>query len=64
MIPDANPITILPYRMALDELKELKAKVKDLLDKGFIRTSNSPWGALVLLVKKKDGSFKMYINYF
>ena len=44
------------YRMALDELNELKAQLKDLLDKGFIRPSSAPWGAPLLFVKKKDGS--------
>ena len=49
--------------MALDELNELKAQLKDLLDKGFIRPSISPWSALVLFVKKKDGSLRMCIDY-
>ena len=60
---DTNAISIPPYRMALDELKELKAQLKDLLDKGFIRPSISPWGALILFVKKKDGSLRMCIDY-
>ena len=54
-----NHILIPPYRMAPAELKELKAQLKDLLDKGFIRPSNSPWGASVLFMKKKDGSPRM-----
>ena len=45
------------------KLKELTAKLKDLLDKGFIRNSISPWGAPVLFVKKKDGSLRMCIDY-
>ena len=49
--------------MAPAELKELKAQLKDLLDKGFIRPSISPWGASVLFVKKNDGSLKMCIDY-
>ena len=49
--------------MALEELKELKEQLKDLLDKGFIRPSISPWGAPVLFVKKKDGSLRMFIDY-
>ena len=49
--------------MAQDELKELKAQVKDLLDNGFIRPIISPWGAPVLFVKKKDGSLIMCIDY-
>ena len=49
--------------MAPAELKELKEQLKDLLDKGFIRPSISPWGAPVLFVKKKDGSLRMCIDY-
>ena len=45
------------------EWKELKSQLRDLLDKGFIRPSISPWGAPVLFVKKKDGSLRMCINY-
>ena len=44
-------------------LKELKETLKDLLDKGFIRPSISPWGARVLFTKKKDGSLRMCIDY-
>ncbi|WRX28551.1 Reverse transcriptase domain - like 10 [Theobroma cacao] len=47
----------------LPELKELKDQLEDLLDKGFIRPSISPWGALVLFVKKKDGSLRLCIDY-
>ncbi|KAK4383727.1 putative mitochondrial protein [Sesamum angolense] len=54
-IPGAAPISITPYRMAPLELKELKKQLEELLDKGFIRPSISPWGAPVLFVKKKDG---------
>ena len=49
--------------MAPAELKELKEQLKDLLDKGFIRPSVSPWGAPVLFVRKKDGSLRMCIDY-
>ncbi|WMV37383.1 hypothetical protein MTR67_030768 [Solanum verrucosum] len=49
--------------MALTELKELKETLKDLLDKGFIRPTISPWGAPILFVKKKDDSFKMCIAW-
>ncbi|KAL0294450.1 UNVERIFIED_CONTAM: Retrovirus-related Pol polyprotein from transposon [Sesamum radiatum] len=55
-IPGAAPISIAPYRMAPSELKELKKQLEELLDKGFIRPSISPWGASVLFVKKKDGN--------
>ncbi|CAN4085046.1 unnamed protein product [Withania somnifera] len=49
--------------MAPAELRELKVRLRDLLDKGFIRSSVSPWGAPVLFVKKKDGSMRMCIDY-
>ena len=52
-----------PYRMAPIELKELKVKLQDLLDKGFVRPSVSPWGAPVLFVKKKNGTLRMCIDY-
>ncbi len=55
--------TIIPYRMALAELKELKVQLQELLDKGFIRPSVSPWGVLVLFVKKKDGTLCLCIDY-
>ena len=63
LLPDTQPISIPPYRMSTAELKELKEQLKDLLDKGFIRPSISPWGAPVLFVKNKDGSLKMCIDY-
>ncbi|KAH0773702.1 hypothetical protein KY290_010839 [Solanum tuberosum] len=62
-LPDTQPISIPPYRMALAELKELKEQLKDLLDKGFIQPSISPWGTQVLFMKKKDGSLRMCIDY-
>ncbi|GJS03026.1 putative reverse transcriptase domain-containing protein, partial [Tanacetum coccineum] len=52
-----------PYRLAPSEMKELSEKLQELSDKGFIRPSSSPWGAPVLFVKKKDGSFRMHIDY-
>ncbi|GJR92180.1 reverse transcriptase domain-containing protein [Tanacetum coccineum] len=52
-----------PYRSAPSEVKELSEQLKELSDKGFIRPSSSPWGAPVLFVKKKDGSFQMCIDY-
>ena len=51
LLPDSSPISIPPYRMPLAEFKELKLQLKDLLQKGFIQPSISPWGAPVLLVK-------------
>ncbi|GKB69529.1 putative reverse transcriptase domain-containing protein, partial [Tanacetum coccineum] len=52
-----------PYRLAPSEMKELSEQLKELSDKGFIRPSSSPWGAPVLFVKNKDGSFRMCIDY-
>ncbi|KAL0553615.1 hypothetical protein IC582_007515 [Cucumis melo] len=57
------PISRAPYRMASVELKELKVQLQELLDKGFIWSSVSPWGAPVLFVKKKDGSMCLCIDY-
>ena len=51
------------YRMAPAELKELQIQLQELLEKGFIRPSPSPWGASVLFVNKKDGTFRMCIGY-
>jgi hypothetical protein len=62
-VPGTNPISKAPYRMASSELKELKEQLQELLDKGFIHPSISPWGTPVLFVKKKDGSMRMCINY-
>ena len=62
-VPGAAPVSRAPYRMASVELKELKKQLEELLDKGFIRPSISPWGAPVLFVKKKDGSMRLCIDY-
>ena len=63
VIPGATPASITPYRMAPLELKELKLQLQELLEKGFIRPSVSPWGAPVLFVKKKDGTLRLCIDY-
>ncbi|GJR97309.1 putative reverse transcriptase domain-containing protein [Tanacetum coccineum] len=63
LIPGAEPILKAPYRMAPIELKELKDQLQELLERGFIRPSVSPWGAPVLFVKKKDGSMRLCIDY-
>nr|GFA06844.1 putative reverse transcriptase domain-containing protein [Tanacetum cinerariifolium] len=62
-VPGAAPVARAPYRLAPFEMKELAEQSKELSDKGFIRPSSSPWGAPVLFVKKKDGSFRMCIDY-
>ncbi|GJU25508.1 putative reverse transcriptase domain-containing protein [Tanacetum coccineum] len=63
LIPGAAPVARTPYRLAPAEMQELSTQLQELFDKGFIRPSSSPWGAPVLFVKKKDGSFRMCIDY-
>nr|GFB73645.1 transposon Ty3-G Gag-Pol polyprotein [Tanacetum cinerariifolium] len=63
LVPGAALVARAPYRLAPFEMQELAKQLKKLSDKGFIRPSSSPWGALVLFVKKKDGSFRMCIDY-
>ncbi|XP_052723852.1 uncharacterized protein LOC128193787 [Vigna angularis] len=63
LVSNAGPISIAPYRMSPAELAELKEQIEELMDKQFIRPSASPWGAPVLLVKKKDGSSRLCIDY-
>ncbi|GJW70659.1 putative reverse transcriptase domain-containing protein [Tanacetum coccineum] len=63
LIHGAAPVARAPYRLAPSEMKELSEQLKELSDKGFIRPNSLPWGALVLFVKKKDGSFRMCIDY-
>nr|GFA98557.1 reverse transcriptase domain-containing protein [Tanacetum cinerariifolium] len=63
LVPGAAPVARAPYRLAPSGMKELSEQLKELSDKGFIRHSSSPWGAPVLFVKKKDGSFRMCIDY-
>jgi len=63
LVPSTAPISKAPYQMAPAELVESKKQLQELLDKGLIRPSVSPWGALVLFVRKKDGSLRLYIDY-
>ncbi|XP_027169505.1 uncharacterized protein LOC113769237 [Coffea eugenioides] len=63
LLPRTSPISKTPYRMAPAELKELKLQLQDLLDRGFIHESGSPWGAPVLFVKKNDGTLRLCIDY-
>nr|GEV54773.1 putative reverse transcriptase domain-containing protein [Tanacetum cinerariifolium] len=63
LILGAAPVARAPYRLASSEMKELSDQMKELSDKGFIRPSSSHWGPPILFVKKKDGSFQMYIDY-
>ena len=61
--PGVAPTSIPPYRMTPPELQELKKQLQELLEKGYIRPSVSPWGAPVLFVKKKDGTLRLCIDY-
>ncbi|GKF16390.1 hypothetical protein Tco_0061308, partial [Tanacetum coccineum] len=63
LVPVAMPVAKSPYRLAPSELEELSGQLKELRDKGFVRPSSSPWGAPVLFVKKKYGSFRICIDY-
>ncbi|GJT78664.1 putative reverse transcriptase domain-containing protein [Tanacetum coccineum] len=63
LVPGATPMVRAPYRLASTELQELSTQLQELSDKGFIRPSSLFWGAPVLFVKKKDGSFQMCIDY-
>jgi hypothetical protein len=61
--PDTAPIYKIPFRMTTSELAELKEHIKELLEKGFIHPSSSPWGALVIFVLKKDGTQILCVDY-
>ncbi|WVZ89365.1 hypothetical protein U9M48_035783 [Paspalum notatum var. saurae] len=64
LVPETAPISRRPYRMAQDELKELKTQLQEQLDKGFIRPSSSPWGCPALFVEKKDqGGKRLCVDY-
>ena len=61
--PGTSPISMTPHRMAPVELQEVRVQLQELLDKGFIRPSTSPWGAPVLFAKKKDKTLRLCIDY-
>ncbi|GJW16951.1 putative reverse transcriptase domain-containing protein, partial [Tanacetum coccineum] len=63
LVPGAAPVARVPYRLTPSEMKELSDQLQELSNKGFIRPSSSPWGAPVLFVKKKNGSFQICIDY-
>src|ERR1044072_7306329 len=63
LTPGTSPVSMAPYRMSASELSELKKQLEELLEKKFIRPSVSPWGAPVLLVKKKEGSMRLCVDY-
>jgi hypothetical protein len=61
--PGTEPIARTPYRMSTPELQDLKMQLKELLDLGLIHPRVSPWGALVIFIQKKDGSWRLCIDY-
>jgi hypothetical protein len=63
LIPGNAPISKRAYRVSRPELVELKKQIDELLEKGYIKPSTSPWAALVLFVEKKDGTKRMCIDY-
>jgi hypothetical protein len=63
LLPGTAPISKRPYGMSSDQLQELKAQIKELMGKGLIRASSSPWGAPVIFVGKKDGTQRMCVDY-
>lgn len=63
LVPRATPTSKAPYWMSTPELVELKLQLKEMLDKGYIRPSVSPWGALVLFMEKKDETLVICIDY-
>jgi hypothetical protein len=63
LLPGTAPISKRPYRMSSTQMIELKKQIKELLEKGFIRPSSSPWGAPVIFVEKKDGTQRMCVDY-
>ncbi|WVZ93628.1 hypothetical protein U9M48_039593 [Paspalum notatum var. saurae] len=64
LVPGTAPVSRRPYRMAPDELRELKVQLQEQLDKGFIRPSSSPWGCPALFVEKKDqGGKRLCVDY-
>ena len=63
LLPGTGPISKRPYRMPSNDLEEVKKQINELLEKGYIRRSSSPWGAPVLLVEKKNKSLRMVVDY-
>jgi hypothetical protein len=63
LMPIADPVSKYPYRMSTSELKELQLQFEELLKKGYILPSVSPWGAPILFVKKKDGTLRLCIDF-
>jgi hypothetical protein len=63
LIHGAAPVSRTPYKMSTPELKDLQMKLEEIMKKGYIRPSVSPWGAPVVFVKKKDGTLRLCIDF-
>jgi hypothetical protein len=63
LVPDSKPVKRPVYKHSTAELKEVKTQIDDLLEKGFIRPSTSPWGSSILFVPKNDGGLRMCVDY-
>ena len=63
LLPGTGPISKGPYRMPAKDLEEIKKQIKELLDKGYIHLSSSPWESPIFLVENKDGSLRMVVDY-
>jgi hypothetical protein len=63
LLPGTAPISKRPYRMSVEELKELKKQLTELQLAGYIHSSSSPWGTPILFIQKKDGSQGMCVDY-
>ena len=63
LIPGSHPLSKAPYSMAPTELEELRKQLEELIEKGFVRPSISPWGAPMLFVKKKNDSMRLCVDY-
>ena len=63
LVPSTSHVLMAQYWMFISELSELKKQLEDLLEKNLVRPNISPWGVLVLLVKKKDGSMRLCVDY-
>jgi hypothetical protein len=63
LMPGATPVSKTPYRMSTPDLKELQMQLEELLKKGYIHPSVSPWGAPILFVKNKDGTLRLGMDF-